>query len=211
MAFKSHPALATSTVKAAREVQYPSAEAMLYVNNILRFLSTIAEQVITYDCNLPPEQTFVCASDSAFCDQVESKSTVGWVCVLAGAAWTWGQEAVEGLSSTKVEYKGGAAICKQVLYARKLLKDFRLAFPQPCTVSEDNMGMVVLAAGPQAHHQSAKHTDVKYHMQRKLLFDGIVRYQHQDTHHMFADLLTKVLGRELFQRYFQVLYGFRSV
>ena len=103
------------------------------------------------------------------------------------------------------------SVCKSILYARKLLADFRLIFPQPCTILEDNMGMIALACGPQAHRQRTKHIDVQYHMQRKLVAAGIVRYQHQDTQFMFADALTKVLGKELHTRHSKVLFGMAPV
>jgi hypothetical protein len=41
----------------------------------------------------------------------------------------------------------------------------------------DNQPAISLACGPAAHHQRTKHIASKYHFQRKLLLDGVVRYQ----------------------------------
>ena len=66
---------------------------------------------------------------------------------------------------------------------------------------------IALAAGPAAHHQRTKHIAGKYHFQRQLLLNGVVRYQHQDTAVQAADILTKALSRKLHKRHRDVLLG----
>ena len=44
-------------------------------------------------------------------------------------------------------------------------------------------------------------------LQRKLLLDGVVRYQHQASEYLVADLLTKDLGKILHKRHREVGFG----
>ena len=69
------------------------------------------------------------------------------------------------------------------------------------------MSAIALAAGPAAHYQRTKHIAGKYHFQRQLLLDGVVRYQHQDTSVQVSDVLTKALGRNAHKKHRDVLLG----
>ena len=119
--------------------------------------------------------------------------------MVAGAAAFWGQGSVSGLSSTEVEHKGGADVCKAIVYAKRLFKSFDLKFPEPIPLLVDNMGHIQLVCAPAAPHQRTKHIAAKYHFQRDLVRDGVVRFQHQDIHHLFTDIFTKELGKVLYE------------
>ena len=207
IAFKSRPDLMQASVKAARENGYPSPQAMHYVDQILRYLSTTADQCLTYHCSLPLHETAVASCDSAFSDQDGAKSTTGWCIMVAGAAAFWGSGTTSGLSSTEVEHKGGMDVCKSILYVKRLFTSLRLKFPVPCPLMVDNMGHIALVCAPAAPHQRTKHIDTKYHFQRTLVKDGVVRYQHQDTNHQFTDIFTKDLAKVLHERHKNVIPG----
>ena len=93
------------------------------------------------------------------------------------------------------------------MYARKLFAALQLTFPEPVTVFQDNMSAIALVCGPSAHHGRTKHLETKYHFQRHLLADNIIRVQHQDTNHLAVDLLTKILSAEKTQLHARVLFG----
>ena len=52
-----------------------------------------------------------------------------------------------------------------------------------------------------------QHIGIKYHFQRQLLLDGVIRLQHQSTRVQVADILTKDLGRKVHRRHRNVLCG----
>ena len=129
--------------------------------------------------------------------------------MVAGAAWSWGVESIklQVLSSTEAEYVAGASVCRELLHARQLFAALRMGFPQPCTVFQDNMSAIAMVCGPSAQHARTKHLDVKYHFQRQLLVNGIIRVQHLDTACLPADLLTKILSKESTRKHREVLLG----
>jgi len=59
--------------------------------------------------------------------------------------------------------------------------------------------------------QLVEHIDMKYHFQRQLLLQGVVRYQHQDTTVQVSDILTKDLGRKLHKLHRDVLFGRKNL
>ena len=64
-----------------------------------------------------------------------------------------------------------------------------------------------LACGPAVHYQRTKHVALKYHFQRQLMLDGVIRLQHQSTTVQIADILTKDLDRVLHKKHRSVLFG----
>jgi hypothetical protein len=88
-----------------------------------------------------------------------------------------------------------------------LFQAFRLDFPQLFPVLIDHQSAIALAGGPAAHHQRTKHIATKFYFQRKLLLDGVVRFQHQSTDYLVADMLTEDLQKLLHRRHRDVLFG----
>jgi hypothetical protein len=80
-------------------------------------------------------------------------------------------------------------------------------FPGQYPVLLDNQSAIALACGPSSHHQRTKHIATKYHYQRQLLLQGIVRFQHQATQVQIADMLTKDLGSKAHRRHRDVIFG----
>ena len=153
------------------------------------------------------------ASDAALADAADARSTTGWISLCAGAAWSWAVETLRlvVLSSTEAEYCGGANACKEVLAQKQLFKAFQLDFPEQYPVLLDNQSAIALACGPSTHHQRTKHVATKYHYQRQLLLQGIVRFQHQATEVQIADILTKDLGGKAHRRHRDVIFGKKAI
>ena len=51
----------------------------------------------------------------------------------------------------------------------------------------------------------------KYHYQRQLLLQGVVRFQHQATEVQIADILTKDLGSKAHRRHRDVIFGKNAI
>jgi hypothetical protein len=65
----------------------------------------------------------------------------------------------------------------------------------------DNQGALALAHNPGGRHKGTKHIAVKYYYIRELLKDGVLDLQYVPTAHNTADIMTKPLGRQLFERH----------
>ena len=80
-------------------------------------------------------------------------------------------------------------------------------FPHQYVLLCDNHSAIALACGPAVHYQRTKHVATKYHFQRQLVLEGIVRMQHQATDVQISDILTKNLGKEKHRQHRRVLFG----
>jgi hypothetical protein len=75
-----------------------------------------------------------------------------------------------------------ANACKEVIAQKRLFGAFDLEFPHQYLVLVDNQSAIALACGPAVHYQRAKHIGTnKFHFQRQLMLEGVVRLQHQAT------------------------------
>ena len=213
LAVKSRPDINQHAVKAARRLNDPVPECEEYIDMVLQFLFSTAEDRLHFDCTQPLGSTLLGSSDSSLADTFDSHSTGGWVSMCGGAAWAWsvGTLRLVVLSSTEAEYCFAADMCKAVLGQTALFAAFGLDFPEQYPILLDNQSAIALACGPSAHHNRTKHIDMKYHFQRQLLLQGVVRYQHQDTTVQVSDILTKDLGRKLHKLHRDVLFGRKNL
>ncbi len=97
----------------------------------------------------------------------DSKSTSGYVVMLAGApiAWSSRRQATVATSSTHSEYIGQANIIKQACHLIQFLGEVH-RFPNlPLKIYADNKGAQALAHNPE-FHAKAKHIQLSVHFQR---------------------------------------------
>ena len=63
----------------------------------------------------------------------------------------------------------------------------------------DNKSVISLAKNPESHSRS-KHINIKYHFLREQVNDKIVELVHGKTEEILADIFTKPLKPEVFQK-----------
>ena len=213
VAVQTRPDILEHAVRAARRLNDPVPECEKYVDEVLQYLFSTMDQQLVFNCTHELGSTLLMASDAALADTADARSTTGWISLCAGAAWSWAVETLRlvVLSSTEAEYCGGANACKEVLAQKQLFKAFQLDFPEQYPVLLDNQSAIALACGPSTHHQRTKHVATKYHYQRQLLLQGIVRFQHQATEVQIADILTKDLGGKAHRRHRDVIFGKKAI
>ncbi|CAL1681010.1 unnamed protein product [Lasius platythorax] len=64
----------------------------------------------------------------------------------------------------------------------------------------DNVGAIKLAKNPEFHKRT-KHVEVKYHFVREKYQENAIRIEHANTENMIADIMTKPLGRQKFEKF----------
>jgi hypothetical protein len=209
VALHSRPDVAFHAVELARQLVRPSVEADKFADETLQYLFSTADQKLTYDCKQDLHKTLLISSDASLADTYEAKTTGGWVSMCGGAAWAWQVETLrlQVLSSTEAEYCETANACKEVIAQKRLFEAFDLEFPHQYLVLVDNQSAIALACGPAVHYQRTKHIDTKFHFQRQLMLEGVIRLQHQATDVLFSDILTKALGKNLHRQHRRVLFG----
>ena len=192
----------------------PSAVHMDAVNQLMRYLKQTAPMRQRFDCSDPITKSVYMACDANW----DVESWAGGHINIFGAAWTYWAKKIKLVmhSSTASEYYSVDLGVRELVYLRNLLlDDFGIELPV-IPVLEDNQSCICMANGPVMHNRT-KHMDIRFHYIRECTrpvsgeSTPRCRMQYHPTNHMSADVLTKALGRKLFERHARVLMGHAEV
>lgn len=102
------------------------------------------------------------------------------------------------LSSCEAEYIAAAMAACQGVWLARLLAEVRGGEPARVKINVDNKSTISLCKNPMLH-KGSKHIDTKYHFIRDCIEDGRIEVDFFPTGDQLADVLTKPLGRAVFQ------------
>ena len=68
----------------------------------------------------------------------------------------------------------------------------------------DNQSAIALAQNPTSHSR-AKHIDIRFHFIQERIERNEIKLQYISTHQMVANILTKALPREAFEKFHEAL------
>jgi hypothetical protein len=130
------------------------------------------------------------------------RSLGGFVFDIAGGSVSWSskKQPTVALSTVEAEYMAASNATKEAIWLRVLLED--LGFPQmtATTIHADNQGCIALSKNPVAHSR-AKHIDIRHHFIRERIARREIDLQFCPTTQMIADIFTKQLPREAFEKF----------
>jgi hypothetical protein len=93
---------------------------------------------------------------------------------------------------------------KEAIWLRTLLTDLGFGPTQATVIHADNQGCIALAKNPVSHSR-AKHIDIRHHFIRERVEHREIELQYVSTKDMLADIFTKQLPREAFERFRSML------
>jgi hypothetical protein len=212
----TRPDIAYTVHQCARFSENPKVEHSTAIKMIGRYLMATADKGIIFS---PLDESFKCYCDADFSgnwnpsiakyDGTTARSRSGFVINYAGCPLVWASklQTLIALSSTESEYVALSQALREVLPLMWLVEElvqagFALAHQPPkinCKVFEDNSGALEMA---QTHkiRPRTKHMNIKYHHFREAVQNGSVTTHPINTLDQFADIFTKPLGRELFEK-----------
>ena len=96
---------------------------------------------------------------------------------------------------------------QECVWIKGVLDEIGLPLDRPITLFMDSKSALCLANNPM-YHKRSKHIDIKYHwIREKVGEDGVVYLIHVRTEDMVADVLTKALAAEPFNRHRDTITG----
>ena len=135
------------------------------------------------------------------------KSTTGYLFQIGGTAVTWKskKQSCVALSTAEAEYMALSSAAQEAVWMRELISDLRNPPATSTEILEDNQSVISMAKNPQFHGKT-KHINIKYHFIREQIANGTICLKYCPTEDMLADLLTKGIGPEKFER-LRMSYG----
>jgi hypothetical protein len=134
------------------------------------------------------------------------RSTGGFVFDVAGGIVSWSskKQPTVALSTVEAEYMAAANATREAIWLRTLLEDLGFQQTSATVIHADNQGCISLTHGPTAHSRT-KHIDLRHHFIREKVANQEVTLKYCQTQRMLADILTKQLPREAFERFREAL------
>ncbi|KAD3642335.1 hypothetical protein E3N88_31559 [Mikania micrantha] len=131
----------------------------------------------------------------------DRKSTSGYVCILSKAAISWSsrKQEIVTLSSTEAEYVAATNCACHVMWLKGLLEEIEGKSIEKVNIYCDNDSTIKLSKNPIMHRRT-KHIDVRYHYLRELVADGKIKLVFCSTKDQIADVMTKPVKLEVFER-----------
>jgi hypothetical protein len=205
----TRPDIAYSVSTLSRFNHNPSSEHYHAAVRVLRYLDQTSNLGIIFGSEGATQ--LVGYSDSGYAgDKDTRKSTAGYLYKMNGGSVSWKSKLQEttALSSTEGEYMGLGQALKELLWIKGLLKGLGMLDHlsvsvysknkrDMATIFSDSMGAIDLSKTTK-HHDRTKHIDVRHHFLREHVENGNVSFQHVGTQSMWADTMTKPLGRVKF-------------
>ena len=169
---------------------------------IMRYLKGTKNYGITYSKTENPNDYIHGYSDSSFANNFDRTSVSGYNFMKAGGAITWGskKQNIVSLSSTEAEYISMSDAARDALWLRSLYSELGYPQPEPTLIKGDNLSALAIAENPR-YHKCTKHFDIKNHYIRDQIKNEIIQISYCPTGDMTADIFTKALPRQLFERH----------
>ena len=197
---KTRPDISYAVSSVARFCAKPTNQHWVALKRILRYLKGTANYGLAY---LMSDQTELLGySDADWAgDTMDRKSTSGYVFIMAGAAISWRscKQTCVALSTAEAEYIALSAAAQETLWLQQLTSDLFRSCIQPTTIFEDNQSTISLTKYQHTHGRT-KHVDIKYHFICDLVESGRVKLCYCPTEEMVADMFTKGLSFQRFEK-----------
>jgi hypothetical protein len=184
----------------SRFMEAPATDHYAAVKHLLRYVAGTLDYGCAYTRgkeNL--ELTGYSDSDHAG-DINDRKSTTGVIFFLGRSPVSWQsqKQRVVAISSCEAEYMAATTAACQGIWLARLLGEMLNEKPVKPKLLVDNKSAISLSKNPVFHERS-KHIDIRYHFIRECVELGSIDIDYIRSSDQLADVLTKALGRLVFQ------------
>lgn len=123
--------------------------------------------------------------------------------------WKSQRQSVVALSSAEAEMIAMTEATREVIHTRRLLAHLDSAQPDPTPLFCDSQAAIAAATG-NGTSPRRKHIDVKYYFVREQQKEGIINIEWVGTAAQPADILTKPLPVDAFERHRQFIMNLKD-
>ncbi|CAM8972042.1 unnamed protein product [Rhodiola kirilowii] len=177
-------------------MQSPTEEHLRAAHRLLRFIKGAPAQGIFFPSQSDLLLRAFCDADWAACP-VTRRSITGY-CVLLGScivSWKTKKQPVVSRSSAESEYRAMAAVCCELVWLARLIKDMGVCVEASIPLHCDNKAALHIAHNP-VFHERTKHVELDCHLVRSHVTSQFISPVHISTSDQPADIFTKTLPLE---------------
>ena len=197
---RTRPDIAYAVGLVSRFSSDPCKEHFMAVKRIFRYLKRTADYGLLYKADGSTDCVGYSDADWAG-DLDDRKSTSGYVFLSAEGAILWGskKQSCVALSTAEAEYIALSMATQESTWLNTLMSQIGAINDHEYTVIfEDNQSTICLANGQGS--KRSKHIDIKYHFIQDKIANGEIIVQYCDTNDMIADIFTKPLAKDKFNK-----------
>lgn len=197
---KTRPDLAYAVGFESRNLENPSHEDIVRVKRTLKYLQATKSYGIHYAYNGKIGIDAYSDSDFAGC-LATRRSTTGYVLFIdrTPVAWCSRRQDIVALSTAEAEYIAAAECGKEIIYVKSLINEM-LNIDVDAVLHVDNQSAINMLKSGQIRKRS-KHIDVRFHFISEKIRNKIFSIKYCPTQNQVADIFTKPLKRNLFERH----------
>lgn len=191
----SRPDVAASVSILSQKVSKPTVYDMNEAKRVVRYLKGSMDLKLHLSGEGVRKDLYAYADANFAEDVIHGKSNSGLFIGINGGALTWHchKQQVVALSTTEAEYIALCEAGKELVWVKRLCKDFDIDVSTATPVYEDNQSCIKMILNDSQSNRT-KHIRVKYHYTRDLVEAGEIRIVYCPTENNIADMLTKPLG-----------------
>ena len=201
LSIATRPDITYAVSNVAKFCAKPTKQHWVAVKRIFRYLRGTQTHGLLYSRS-DSDKSVVGFSDADWGGDLDNrKSTSGYVFRIGGTAISWRskKQPCVALSTAEAEYIALASATQESLWLQQLLADLKKESVKSMVIFEDNQSAISMAKNPQFHGRS-KHIAIKYHFIREQVSSGKVELKYCRTNDMVADIMTKGLSGEQFEK-----------
>lgn len=202
----TRPDLASAVGILSKFMAKPSKEHWVGAKRVLRYIKGTMNYGLVFD-GRSATCSIVGYSDADWANDLDTRrSTSGYAFQINGSTISWcsKRQPCVTRSTTEAEYVALSHATQELVWLRRLLNDIGEKQDQPSVMNEDNQGAIELSKNPRFHNRT-KHIDVAYHFIREKVNDRSINVKYCSTDQMLADIMTKSLPRQTFQKFRDML------
>ncbi|KAF9696005.1 hypothetical protein EKO04_006262 [Ascochyta lentis] len=207
-AMKTRPDISHTVGVLSRYASNPSQSYMDQAIRVYQYLAKTKDTGIFFPYDSQTPLLGYSDSDWATCKD-SRKSTSGWIIQLGDLVISHSskRQRIIAQSTQEAEYVAAAELSNEMVWLQRLLieilthigkKDIDIG-QHNTVIKIDNDSARLLSKNPE-HHRVAKHFGIRYHVLRQRVKQGVLHLERVASKDNTADLFTKALKREDFER-----------
>ena len=184
----------------SRYMETPTTSHLKAAKRILRYIKGTIDFGLYYSTS--NNFKLVGYSDSDWAGDVDDrKSTTGFLFYMGETTFTWSskKQPIVTLSTCEAEYVAANSCVRHAIWLRNLLDELHMPQEDATEIYVDNKSALALAKNPVFHDRS-KHIDTRYHYIRECISRKEIQVKYAKSQDQVADILTKPLKQEDFER-----------